>query len=111
VNVPLKFALKYLDLAHPYLVERGLTQGTIADFGLGYCQKGIMAGRIAIPIHNEHGELVAYAGRVPGDPPEGEGKYKFPMGFHKSSVVYNLHRAKELTKSLFKIFSRDSIEI
>jgi DNA primase len=57
-----------------------------------------MAGRIAIPIHNEQGELVAYAGRWPGDPPDGEGKYKLPAGFHKSLVIYNLHRAKDHAK-------------
>jgi hypothetical protein len=54
----------------------------IAHFGVGYCQKGIMVGRMAILIHNEKGELVAYAGRRSGEPPEGEGKYKLPMGFH-----------------------------
>ena len=99
INPPLKFALKSLDAAHPYLTERGLTAETIAHFGVGLCTgKGIMAGRIAIPIHNEQGELVAYAGRWPGDPPDDEGKYKLPAGFHKSHVVYNLHRAKELAK-------------
>jgi DNA primase len=99
VNPPLKFALKSLDPAHPYLTERGFTPETIAHFGVGWCTgKGIMAGRIAIPIHNEQGELVAYASRWPGDPPDGEGKYKLPTGFHKSLVVYNLHRAKDHAK-------------
>ncbi|MDQ3831048.1 MAG: CHC2 zinc finger domain-containing protein [Candidatus Tectomicrobia bacterium] len=99
VNPPLKFALKSLDPEHPYLAGRGLPTDTLAAFGVGYCTgKGIMAGRIAIPIHNEHGELVAYAGRWPGIPPEGEGKYKLPAGFHKSLVVYNLHRAQEHAK-------------
>ena len=99
VNPPLKFALKSLDPDHAYLKERGVTAETIAAFGIGMCiGKGIMAGRIAIPIHNEHGELVAYAGRWPGEPPEGEGKYKLPAGFHKSLVLYNLHRAKALAK-------------
>ena len=42
------------------------------------------------------GELIAYAGRWPGnDPPEGEPKYKFPPNFRKSLVLYNLHRARE----------------
>ena len=95
----MKFALKSLDATHPYLTERGLTAETIAQFGVGLCtSKGIMAGRIAIPIHNEQGELVAYAGRWPGEPPDGEGKYKLPAGFHKSHVVYNLHRAKDHAK-------------
>jgi DNA primase len=50
-----------------------------------------------IPIHNEQGELVAYAGRWPEDAgwPEGEQKYKLPPGFHKSLVLFNLHRARE----------------
>jgi DNA primase len=99
INPPLKFALKSLDPEHPYLKDRGFSPDTIATFRVGYCTgKGIMAGRIAIPIHNEQGELVAYAGRWPGEPPEEEGKYKLPTGFHKSYVVYNLHRAKELAK-------------
>ena len=62
---------------------------------MGYCAKGLIKGRIAIPIHNAQGELVAYAGRFPGEPPNGEGKYKLPAGFHKALVVFNLHRAKE----------------
>jgi DNA primase len=95
INKPLTFQLKNLDQEHPYLAERGLNAETIAEFGLGYCKKGLMAGRIAIPIHNEKGELVAYVGRWPGDPPEGEGKYKLPPGFHKSLVVFNLHWAKD----------------
>jgi DNA primase len=99
VNPPLKFALKSLDLDHAYLKARGFSSETIAAFGVGLCTgKGIMAGRIAIPIHNEHAELVAYAGRWPGEPPEGEGKYKLPTGFHKSLVVYNLHRARDYAK-------------
>ena len=34
-----------------------------------------------------------YCGRWPEeDPPEDEEKYKMPTGFHKSSVLFNLHR-------------------
>ena len=90
VNPPLRFALK-LDPTHPYLTER-VSKETIETFGLGLCSKGSMAGRIAIPIHNEHGDLVAYAGRWPGDDgwPEGEDKYKLPPGFQKHRVLFNL---------------------
>jgi DNA primase len=58
-----------------------------------------MHGRIVIPIHNEAGELIAYAGRWPGNAgwPEGEDKYRLPPGFHKSLVLFNLHRAREHT--------------
>jgi len=92
-NRPLGFELQNLNTAHPYLEARGLDEETIATFGLGLCSKGSMAGRIVIPIHNKDGQLVAYAGRFPGDPPEGEGKYKLPAGFHKSAELFNLHRA------------------
>ena len=52
-----------------------------------------MAGRICIPIHNAKGELVAYAGRWPGeDVPDGQERYKLPPKFHKSRVLFNLHR-------------------
>jgi hypothetical protein len=39
VNVPLTFSLK-LDPAHPYLIERGLSAGLVAEFGLGSCEVG-----------------------------------------------------------------------
>jgi DNA primase len=95
-NKPLGFALD-LDPGHPYLVERGVPGLMIQPFGLGYCGKGIMAGRLCIPIHNANGELVAYAGRWVGaeaDLPAGEEKYKLPKGFHKSLELFNLHRVK-----------------
>ena len=93
-NKPLGFALQHLDPAHPYLAERGLSAETIAEFGIGYCQKGSMTGRIVVPIHNAEGQLVAYAGRWPGTPPdEDTPKYKLPPGFHKSRELFNAHRA------------------
>lgn len=92
-NKPLKFRLDKLEKEHPYLAERGLTPETIADFGVGYCVKGMMAERIAIPIHNVDGEVVAYSGRWPGEPAEGIPKYKLPQGFRKSLELFNLDRA------------------
>jgi DNA primase len=92
-NKPLNFQLDNLKTDHPYLDERGLTPETIAEFGLGFCAKGTMSGRIVIPIHNVKGELVGYVGRWPGEPPEERPKYKLPMGFKKSAEVFNLHRA------------------
>src|SRR5262249_30776124 len=92
-NAPLSFSLDHLDPKHPYLTGRGLMEEAIATFGLGYCEKGSMAARIAIPIHDAAGQLVAYAGRWPGDPPEGTAKYKLPKGFRKSLELFNYHRA------------------
>jgi DNA primase len=92
-NKKLNFELQHLDAAHPYLTERGLTPETIAEFGLGFCAKGSMKDRVVIPIHNSAGELVAYAGRWPGEPSNGEPKYNLPGGFKKSAELFNLHRA------------------
>ncbi len=58
-NTPLTFALKNLDAEHPYIAEQEIRPETALEFGLGFCSKGIMNGRIAIPIHDERGELVA----------------------------------------------------
>jgi DNA primase len=93
-NPPLKFALKELQTDHPYIADRGLSPETAAEFGLGYCKRGTMAGRVVIPIHDIAGKLVGYAGRWPGEePPEKRPKYKLPEGFKKTSEVFNLHRA------------------
>ena len=92
-NAPLKFRLDKLERSHPYLAERGLTLETIVDFGLGFCSKGMMAERIAIPIHNTKGEVVAYAGRFPGEPADDTPKYKLPQGFRKSQELFNIDRA------------------
>lgn len=96
VNAPLDHKLKTLDYKHPYLTERGLTPETVKGFGVGYCSRGLMKGRIAIPIHNERGELVAYAGRtVDPEVAREKGKYLLPAGFQKGHVVYNLNRTQE----------------
>ncbi|HNQ87872.1 MAG TPA: toprim domain-containing protein [Verrucomicrobiota bacterium] len=73
------------------MTERELSSETIQTFGLGLCQKGLLNGRIAIPIHNATGQLVAYAGRWPGT--ADKEKYLFPKGFRKSLELFNLHRA------------------
>lgn len=93
INKPLKFQLKSIDAAHPYLQSRGVTPDLAQRFGVGcFSGRGSMSGRIIFPIHNEKGELVAYAGRSIDD---SEPRYKFPVGFHKSRELYNLHRTIE----------------
>lgn len=92
-NKPLKFRLDKLERDHPFFEERKLLPETIAAFGAGFCAKGMMAGRIAIPIANDKGEIVAYAGRFPGEPSEKDPKYKLPPGFRKSLELFNIERA------------------
>ena len=103
-----------LKAEHPHILrDRGLSLETINHFGIGYCSKGIMRGCIAIPIHDDLGNLVAYAGRrlKPSDIDQ-YGKYKFPRGFRKELVLHNLNRAKEeaqdkgliLVEGFFSVF-------
>jgi DNA primase len=100
VNAVLDFTLKGLDPEHPYLLKRGFTRETISQFELGFCSRGLMKDRIAIPLRNAAGQLVGYAGRVIDDTlatPENP-KYRFPSSrthegktfeFSKSLFLYN----------------------
>ena len=91
VNPPLWFTLRGVDGCHAYLAAREIQEGTAARFGMGFYRgPGLMSGRVVIPIHDEGGRLVAYAGRsVDGSEP----RYRFPAGFGKSQVLFNFHRA------------------
>jgi DNA primase len=111
VNAPLDFELKHLDQNHPYLPDRGFTPDTIEQFGLGFCSKGLMKDRIAIPLHDAGGNLIGYAGRVVDDSliAEENPKYRFPGSrerdritheFHKSLFLYNGYRLKGPLDSL-----------
>lgn len=101
VNPPLKFTLKSLEKDHAFLQEMGLHEETIDHFGLGFCTKGLMKGRVVIPIHDHQGNLIAYCGRsVTEEQIETDGKYKMPQNFVRSEVVYNLHRQKSDTDTL-----------
>lgn len=99
-NPPIDISLS-LDPEHPFLTERGIDLETAETFGLGYCAAGMMRNRIAIPIHNPVGELVAYTGRWADDEdrPDKEPRYKLPRGFEKSLELFNLHRAANLEKT------------
>ncbi len=87
-NKPLGFELQGIQFDHPYLAERGVDAEEAEHWGVGFFPgKGMMHGRVVIPIRDHNGVLVAYAGRaIDGSEP----KYKFPPGFHKSQVVFGL---------------------
>ncbi len=114
INAPLDFELKSLDPTHPYLRERGFSEETIAHFGLGYCSRGLMKGRIAIPLHDNAGVLIGYAGRLTDETAidDKHPKYLFPAPrerdgkrceFHKSLFVYNGHRVERPVSDLIVV--------
>ena len=94
------FGLKFVNHDHPYLLARGFDPKAAAELELGhYTGKGLMRGRIVIAIRDwwpdeaEPSRLVGFVGRWPGEEvPEEELRWKFPEGFHKSVVLYNLNR-------------------
>ena len=105
VNAPLDFELKGLNREHPYLLNRKFSQDTIDHFGLGFCSRGMLKDRIAIPLHDHKGKLVGYAGRVVDDATinEDNPRYRFPgehkrdgkiFEFRKTLFLYNGFRAK-----------------
>lgn len=91
-NMPLRFHLQGIDHLHPYFESRAITAATARSFGAGYYGgAGMLHGRVVIPIRNERSDLIAYAGRsIGGEEP----RYRFPAGFHKSQVLFNLNRAR-----------------
>ena len=110
-NKPLTFELKHLDQDHPWFSSRDILPETVAYFGLGLQKKGkAIPNRIAIPIHDHSGQLVAYCGRaITKSQIKLEGKYKLPANFIKSDVVYNLHRQKKDIKALILVESFISV--
>ena len=67
------------------------------DDGSGFFDR--FRNRLMFPIHNESGKLIAFAGRALTD--EDQPKYlNSPETdiYKKSSVLYNLHRAKKATR-------------
>jgi DNA primase len=114
VNAPLDFELKHLDPDHPYLIDRGFTPETIQRFGLGWCGKGLMRNRIAIPLHDPDGKLVGYAGRLVEDAKVSNDcpKYLLPGArerdgkryeFRKSHLLYGLHHLARKVNDLIVV--------
>ncbi len=111
VNQPLDFELKGLEHNHPAVERLGITLATAVHFGVGFCSRGFLKDRVAIPIHDKEGRLVGYAGRladeslVSADAP----LYRYPssrtkdgitLDFQKDALLYNAHRIKSQVKTL-----------
>jgi len=119
VNAPLDFALKNLSNEHAYFRKHGFLPATIEHFGLGYCTKGMFAGRIAIPIHNREGQLVGYTGKltdefeVTAEQPEylwpGTRKHNgVKYVFDRSQILYHAHCIEQDATDLVVVQSPES---
>ena len=65
---------------------------TLSYFGAGYAPKGMMQGRLAVPLHDKDGTLVAYVG-VAMKPEEAKQRYKYPKDF-VPDLIFNAHRVE-----------------
>lgn len=103
VNGRLDFELKGLDPGHPFFGDSGLRIETVSHFGLGFCERGLLKDRIAIPLHDHEGALVGYAGMLAdeGKVNDENPRFRFPgkrerngklHEFRKSLLLYNAQR-------------------
>lgn len=107
-NPSLAFTLKTLDPHHESLSPLGFSAETIERFGAGYCTKGFLKGRLAIPIHSAEGELVAYAGLAIEE--DASPRYLFPPKFYAPLEVMNLHRLSEFSAEGGPLYLAPEIE-
>lgn len=102
------FGLGYSDRGGRALVrlfeQRGFPVAQMEQSGLvGKRQDGSLydrfRNRLMFPIHNESGKIIAFGGRAlsPDDEPKYLNSPETPI-YKKSSVLYNLHRAKEAVR-------------
>lgn len=85
--------LTYLEPDHEALKHLGISPETLEQFGAGYAPKGIMRGRLAIPIRDWDEVLIAYAGYAVSD--EQQPKLIFPTGFDPEAHLFNADRVGE----------------
>jgi hypothetical protein len=97
--------LDYLQASHEAVQALGLAAETCEHFGAGFAPKGIMRGRLAIPIHDMKGTLLAYCGRAVKDETP---LLTFPNGFRPGVVIFNSHRV-ESDDTIF--VARDPLQV
>lgn len=81
--------LTYLEAGHELVQALGVSPETAAAFGAGYAPKGIMRGRLAIPVRDPSGTLLAYCGRAFR---QESPVLTFPSGFDPAGIVFNADR-------------------
>lgn len=94
--------LSYLQADHEKVVGLGVLSDTAEYFQCGHAPKGIMRGKLTIPVHNREGRLLGYCGRS-----YDSGELSFPTGFKPEEHIFNAHRVTE--GDLF--LTRDPLEV
>jgi hypothetical protein len=82
--------LDYLQGDHEAVRALGLSEETAKAFGLGYAPRGILRGRVAVPIRDRTGSLLAYCGVAASE--EQSPRFLFPSNFDPASAIFNADR-------------------
>lgn len=98
--------LSYLEPSHEFVQALGLTEETCKAFQTGYAGKGIMRGRLAIPVHDQQGKLLAYCGRAVRD--DQMPALTWPKDFEYENVLFNAHR---IASGDFVYVVRDPLQV
>lgn len=87
---PLKY-LATLDARHEALNVLEMSPETLVEFQAGYSSKGLNRNRLAVALHDSHGEILAFAGvALNGEVPE----LLFPAKYDPPEW-FNMHRVEE----------------
>ena len=81
--------LTYLLPEHESVQGLGIAVDTAKFFGVGYAPKGVLRGRVAIPLHDREGTLLGYAGR---STELSDSSLSFAKGFDPDPILFNAHR-------------------
>lgn len=81
--------LDYLLPSHEALEGIRVEPNTLKEWKAGYAPKGILRGRLALPIYNRAGVLVAYTGRAVKDETP---LLIFPNGFDPQAHLFGVER-------------------
>lgn len=84
--------LTYLLPEHVSVQGLGISVETAEYFGVGYAPKGVLRGRIAIPLHDREGTLLGYAGR---SSEQLDTTLSFAKGFEPEPILFNAHRCTQ----------------
>ena len=82
--------LDYLQSDHEAVRALGLSEETAQAFGLGYAPRGILRGRVAVPIRDRAGVLLAYCGIAASN--EQSPRFLFPSNFDPAGAIFNADR-------------------
>ncbi len=87
-----------LDPKAPFLRKKGIWPQTARSFDVGaFHGHGMLSGCIAVRLFDPRGEPLGYAGRrLDPELAAIDGKWKFPYGLPRNTLLYGYHRATQL---------------